>query len=251
MKEVVLIVAPNMESSSKLLQNPLLYKIKTPIKHLIVDDEMTKNMLLNANIITLPIIIVDTGDGHLMIKGVSNILKFLEDIINSETVNKPVKVIDYSRPTDYIREELETIEEDDEDNTSFKPEKYYSTSNSSCVFFIDYISTENYDYNSIDRLNYNLVLSQNSRGNLSDLKDNLFVVSYTDVNLLKDLLRTLNKINNDEKQYKILVISKTKKLPEIVAAMIMYNIEKKDIRFIENLLNIQIKKTHQSLFKTE
>jgi hypothetical protein len=196
----------NLLSSNTFKQLAQMFSIKI----LLVDDEHTKNMLLSANVTTLPLLIMKIGEDILEVKKSSYILKVLEDLKNKKVDEEP----EIQKPL-------------------FSAQTVYKTDD----FVIFYISCDKFTTND----NFDLtIVSENCR-KVHFENDNHVVVNATNVNSLKKIVPLL-----DGNIRTILTVSRTKRLADLVFAMCMFYLQQSNIDEIQNATSLS-KKTLMDL----
>ena len=228
MKELVLVFSPSMKVSQTLVNNPKFSSLikhiskHVPIKNVIVNDEKTRRILINADRNNIPLLLVDTGDDLLEISRPNFIMKFLTDLEENIKISKERKNF-----PEISEEEEEEVEEDEESTPVYKN-----------IFFAECIKLNNIKHEKYDLI----VISENCKKNVHFEDENILYVSTANLDSLKSIVSKLGNKNI------LVVTNKNRKLVDIVTALYMFHIEKQPLNIIEKTSNLQIKGILKELF---
>jgi hypothetical protein len=232
MKECVLYTAPNLPACKYLLQDKLfnnfVSNFNNIIKVVIVNDERTRKVLINANEFKLPFLKIDTGEGIVSVRGVNFIIKWINDLyktLNIENVEpdvEPSKVGMHEimkRTVKYV-EVMENIFSIDElDDLKSIPDKYD-------LIYLD----EGSNILNKRKLSQKDISTNNKHVNVG--KDSLDRV----------VTSLLSHIDIKESPPMILIVSKNEKFVESIVALYMFHVNHNHISEIQDNLNTIIKK---------
>jgi hypothetical protein len=218
-EEVVLLCSSKLPACYRLITNPAFLTLSktSGLKTIFVDDEHTRHLLIQVDVTTLPLLILKIDDDILHVKNVGYIMKVLHDL-NKKKSQQPVpETSSVPQPNQLFRVQ-----------TPYKNEEF-SVSFISCDKFM----TED---NRFDLT----VISENCR-KVHFENESYVSVNVTNINSLKQLIPLL------QDKRRILTVSKTKRLADLVAAMCMYYIQSSTLDEIQNTTSIP-KKTLVDLF---
>lgn len=229
MKELVLIFSPSLPASKKLITNPrFLEMIKfisrhVSVKNVVVEDEKTRNLLVQVKRIHIPLLLIDTGEDIIEINRVNYIMKFLTDLEqNLKSHHAPA--------TSAVTEE--SLEEEGEEGLATPVYKN--------VFYIDCDKSSEVR---LDRFDAVIVSEACKKVHFED--ENVTYVNTTNISSMRKILALLD----ENKQF--LIISKDKRLADIVVAMLMFHVENKTLAETETTTGIVLKKPLRDLFKKD
>lgn len=243
MKEIVLVASTDdqLRACKSLITNPkfreLVNLLRTPFKTLLVNDERTKNILIRSNKSYIPFLFIDTEEGIMDVKGVSNILKFLGDMIRSQQITERQSNTKINLP------KMETLTEEDEsiiDKEDLEDSLMYRNTSHS----VYYIECEKY-IDGLDKMFTHVIIAESCK-KVRPAGNNVYLINTTNIKSLKSLLPIFT--DPTERQPSILVISKNDKLAAIMISLVMFYIEHRSIEDIQKATNLIIKKPLLDLF---
>jgi hypothetical protein len=221
-EELVLICSSKLPACSRLLNDEIFKtSLQTlPVKLLFVDDEYTKMTLLKVNVATLPLMILKIGEDILEVKHVNYILKVLEDLLNKQ--QQTTTVVALKKP--------------EEEKQLFKAQVLYKTDD----FIVSFINCDK--FMTAEECFDLVIMSENCR-KVHFQNENHIIVNGTNVNSLRKIVPFLT----EKEKKNILVVSKTKRLADLVSSLCMFYIQQSGIDEIQNTTSIP-KKTLLDLF---
>lgn len=227
MKELVLMFSPSLPASKKLISNSKFIELMkyvsqhVPVKNVVVGDEKTRSLLLKAKRTQIPLLLIDTGEDIIEINRVNYIMKFLIDLETNIKAHTNTRRDNTSTERDF--------NDDDEELTT----PVYKN-----VFFVDCDKSNNVRLNKFD----SVIISETCK-KVHFEDDNITYVNTTNLASMKKIIGLL-----DENK-KVLIISKDKRLADIVVAMLMFHVEKKTLAETEKTAGIVLKRPLRDLFK--
>lgn len=247
----------------RLFTNPqfrdLISNLGVTMQTLIVDDERTRNVLVRAGNPHLPLLLIDTGDNIMQVRGVSFIIKFLTDLNRTSAfappssplplANKhqstsqqyPESPVVYTSPSDDIIFPT-TVSTTIPSSSSSSPREttiskiYESTEGGVSIYHVDCSG-----YTPHLNTHYSSVILNDTCKMVSAEGINVITVTATIASLTR-IVPLFGRPGD------ILVVSKSKKLSQLVTALYMFYIEKRSLEEIQQLTNLQIKKPMSDLF---
>ena len=216
MKELVLIFSPSLPASKKLITNQDFLKLikfisqHVPVRNVVVEDEKTRALLIKVKRNCIPLLLIDTGEDVMEIKRVSFIMKFLTDLESN------IKAHSNKKPQ--YEEELVT--------------PVYKN-----VFFIECSKSSDVQFSKFD----SVIISETCKK--VHFEDSS--VTFVDTTNLSSMKKILNLLSENKK---LLIISKDKRLADIVVALVMFHVEKKSLAETEKSINTIFKKPLRDLF---
>uniref|UniRef100_A0A6C0JQ33 Uncharacterized protein n=1 Tax=viral metagenome TaxID=1070528 RepID=A0A6C0JQ33_9ZZZZ len=219
MKEIVLVYSNQLPACQKLIRDNAFVSCieeirqKIDVKSILINDEFSRKGLLNSKQTKIPILLIDTGNEFQEIKGVSFIVKYVQDLANS--LNKNINNIDdeYS--------EIQDTSDSVEDTKIFQSLKIQPLDSKfedklnhiPIIFFRNIFYIECNYLSNVDKKDYDLILVNDScEKNVHFEDDNLKIINKRNATY-KYLDTVFSDITVDNK---ILVVSLDKKLAEWV-----------------------------------
>lgn len=239
--ELVIFVCSQLESSNSFLNNEnfryLRSIIPESLKIVDIDCEKTRKILVDANELELPILKVDSGNNHLTFRGENKILMFLKDYMKGVLVEK-IQTNDIKENPEKIKEikdfSLKLDEEPEllEDKTS---ELFNSSTTKLISSNVKYVKTNKINLSELRDFN-SIIIKKDSNidsGIKKMLFDNYSSEIYETSSNEEDFHKLFSYIK-DNNFDKIVVISNTNKLAQIVDAMFMLYVERVTLEDIKN-----------------
>jgi hypothetical protein len=240
-EEIILICSTKLPACQKLLDSGRfklsVMKLQN-MKMLTVDDEHTRNLLMKANVYSLPLLLLKIEEDVLEVKNASYILKVLEEINKNHQPSTEKEVhthVMQMKPPETISV--------DASNQLFKAQMVYKTDN----IIISYIGCEKFV--SMDNKFDLTIVSENCR-KVHFENENYVLVNVTNISSLKTVIPILLSKYEQKQNLNILTVSRTKRLADIISAMCMFYIQHNTLDEIQASTTIS-RKILMELFTTE
>uniref|UniRef100_A0A6C0J887 Uncharacterized protein n=1 Tax=viral metagenome TaxID=1070528 RepID=A0A6C0J887_9ZZZZ len=240
--ELVVFVCSRLESSNSFLNNEhfkyLRSIMKENLKIVDIDCEKTRKILVDADETELPILKVDSGNNHLTFRGENNILMFLKDYMKKILVETIQTNGDKSGQKDNNFKEKHLEIQDIGENLQIFPEEHDEND----LELLEDRTSELFNSSTTKLISSNVKYVKTNKINLEELRDFNSIIIKKDSNIDSGIKKMLfdnysseiyeTSSNDDDfsKLFsyikdnnfsKIVVISNTNKLAQIVDAMFM------------------------------